>query len=80
VPEREKEEVMDFFGSIGLSAEMQLAATNEIIKDKDTWVEFMMKYELGLEEPDPKRAARSARNIGLSYIAGGIIPLSPYFL
>ena len=79
VPEKEKEEVMDFFGTIGLSAEMQLAATNEIIKDKDTWVEFMMKYELGLEEPDPKRAARSARNIGLSYIAGGIIPLSPYF-
>src|SRR5205085_528825 len=51
---------------------------NEIIKDKDRWVDFMMKFELGLEEPNPKRAARSARNIGLSYIAGGIIPLSPY--
>ena len=39
-----------------------------------------MKYELGLEKPDPKRATKSALNIGLSYIAGGIIPLSPYFL
>ena len=38
-----------------------------------------MKYELGLEEPDPKRATKSALNIGLSYVAGGIIPLSPYF-
>ena len=38
-----------------------------------------MKYELGLDEPDPKRATKSALNIGLSYIAGGIIPLSPYF-
>lgn len=78
LPEKEKEEVMDFFGSIGLSREMQLQATNEIIKDKDRWVEFMMKFELGLEEPNPKRAASSARNIGLSYIVGGIIPLSPY--
>src|SRR5215471_7688174 len=78
LPEKEKEEVMEFFESIGLSKEMQSAATNEIIKDKDKWVEFMMKYELGLKEPDPKRAARSARNIGLSYVAGGIIPLSPY--
>ncbi|MEP6513711.1 MAG: VIT1/CCC1 transporter family protein [Parafilimonas sp.] len=78
LPDKEKEEVMVFFESIGLSKEMQLQATNEIIKDKDRWVDFMMKFELGLEEPDPKRAARSARNIGLSYIAGGIIPLSPY--
>jgi VIT1/CCC1 family predicted Fe2+/Mn2+ transporter len=39
----------------------------------------MMKYELGLEEPDPKRARKSAFNIGASYIVGGMIPLSPYF-
>ena len=47
--------------------------------DKDRWVDFMMKYELGLEKPDPKRATKSALNIGISYAAGGIIPLSPYF-
>ena len=39
----------------------------------------MMKYELGLDKPDPKRAAKSALNIGFSYVAGGLIPLSPYF-
>lgn len=39
----------------------------------------MMKYELGLEKPDPKRATKSALNIGLSYVVGGMVPLSPYF-
>ena len=39
----------------------------------------MMKFELGLDKPDPKRARKSALNIGLSYAVGGIIPLSPYF-
>ena len=42
------------------------------------WVDFMMRFELGLEEPDPKRALQSAATIAASYIAGGIIPLSPY--
>ena len=79
VPDREKQEVKDFFKQIGLSEEIQEKASEEISKDKKQWVDFMMKYELGLEEPDPKRAGRSALNIGLSYIAGGIIPLSPYF-
>ena len=39
----------------------------------------MMKHELGLEAPDPKRARKSAFNIGFSYIVGGLIPLTPYF-
>jgi VIT1/CCC1 family predicted Fe2+/Mn2+ transporter len=76
---REIEETKEFFANIGLSKELQEKATEEIAQDKDRWVEFMMKYELGLEKPDPKRATKSALNIGLSYIAGGIIPLSPYF-
>ena len=79
VPEMEKQEVREFFAQIGLSKDLQYKATEEIAKDKKQWVDFMMKYELGLEEPDPKRATKSALNIGLSYIAGGIIPLSPYF-
>jgi VIT1/CCC1 family predicted Fe2+/Mn2+ transporter len=79
VPEKEKEEVKDFFAGIGLSSEMQEKATQEIIKDKKRWVDFMMKYELGLDEPDPKRATKSALNIGLSYAVGGLVPLSPYF-
>jgi len=79
LPEREKQEVRDFFRQIGLSEDIQHKATEEIARDKKQWVDFMMKYELGLDEPDPKRATKSALNIGLSYIAGGIIPLSPYF-
>jgi VIT1/CCC1 family predicted Fe2+/Mn2+ transporter len=76
---REIEETKEFFANIGLSKELQEKATEEIAQDKDRWVEFMMKYELGLEKPDPKRATKSALNIGLSYVVGGIIPLSPYF-
>jgi len=76
---REIEETKEFFANIGLSVELQNKATEEISRDKDRWVDFMMKYELGLEKPDPKRATNSALNIGLSYIAGGVIPLSPYF-
>jgi vacuolar iron transporter family protein len=77
--EREIEETKEFFANIGLSKEVQEQATKEIAQDKNRWVEFMMKYELGLDKPDPKRATKSALNIGLSYIVGGIIPLSPYF-
>ncbi len=76
---REIEETKEFFANIGLSKDLQNQATAEISQDKDRWVDFMMKYELGLDKPDPKRATKSALNIGLSYIAGGIIPLSPYF-
>ena len=79
VPEMEKKEVKEFFQNIGLSEELQTQATEEIAKDKKQWVDFMMKFELGLDKPDPKRATKSALNIGISYAVGGIIPLSPYF-
>lgn len=79
VPEREKEEVREFFEHIGLSHELQMKAMEEISKDKEKWVDFMMKHELGLDKPDPKRATKSALNIGISYIVGGLVPLSPYF-
>ena len=79
VPAMEKKEVKDFFENLGLSEELQIKATEEIAKDKKQWVDFMMKFELGLDKPDPKRARKSALNIGLSYAVGGIIPLSPYF-
>lgn len=77
--EREVEETKEFFANIGLSEELQNRATEEIALDKKQWVDFMMKYELGLEKPDPKRATKSAMNIGLSYVVGGLVPLSPYF-
>lgn len=79
IPEMEKKEVQEFFENIGLSEDLQIKATEEIAKDKKQWIDFMMKFELGLDKPDPKRATKSAMNIGISYIVGGIIPLSPYF-
>jgi len=77
--DREIAETKEFFSNIGLSEELQEQATLEIAKDKKQWVDFMMKYELGLEKPDPKRATKSALNIGLSYVFGGLLLLSPYF-
>jgi vacuolar iron transporter family protein len=78
IPGKEKE-AKNFFANIGLSQEMQDKAIEEISNDKKQWIDFMMKYELGLEKPDPKRATKSALNIGLSYATGGLVPLSPYF-
>ena len=79
VPEQEKAEVKEVFATFGLSAALQDEVANEMAKDKDKWVDFMMRYELGLEKPEANRASRSALTIGVSYIVGGIIPLSPYF-
>jgi vacuolar iron transporter family protein len=79
VPDREREEVREFFSGLGLSPEIQDKAVEEIARDKDKWVDFMMQYELGLDKPDPQRARKSAFNIGMSYVVGGLIPLSPYF-
>lgn len=79
VPEKEKEEVREVFAHYGLSESAQHILTDEIAKDKHKWVDFMMKFELGLEKPDANRARQSALTIGLSYIVGGVIPLLPYF-
>jgi len=79
VPEQEKAEVKEVFADFGLSVALQDQVAEEMAKDKDKWVDFMMRYELGLEKPEANRASQSAVTIGLSYIVGGIIPLSPYF-
>jgi len=79
IPEKEKEEVREVFAEIGLSKETQHLIADEMAKDKEKWVDFMMKFELGLDKPDPRRARNSALNIGISYIVGGMVPLSPYF-
>ncbi len=78
VPEQEKLEVKEVFAGFGLSDLLQQQIADEMAKDKDKWVDFMMRYELGLEQPHPNRATKSAITIGVSYIVGGIIPLSPY--
>lgn len=79
VPEQEKFEVKEVFAGFGLSEKLQDQIAEEMSKDKDQWVDFMMRYELGLEKPEANRASQSAVTIGISYIVGGIIPLSPYF-
>lgn len=78
LPEQEKAEVKEVFAEFGLSEALQQQIADELAKDKKQWVEFMMRYELGLEEPDANRATKSAVTIGISYIIGGVIPLSPY--
>ena len=79
-PEKEKEEVREVFENYGLSLEMQNIVVEELAKDRDKWVNFMMRFELGLEKPDAKRARNAAFNIGASYVVGGLVPLSPYML
>jgi predicted membrane protein (TIGR00267 family) len=80
VPEEEKAEVKEVFAGFGLSEALQQQIADEMAKDEDKWVDFMMRYELGLEKPQPNRATKSAITIGISYIVGGIIPLSPYLI
>jgi VIT1/CCC1 family predicted Fe2+/Mn2+ transporter len=80
MPETEAAEVADVFRSYGLTEEAVATVVHAIRSDKNRWVDFMMRFELGLEEPDPRRARRSALTIALSYIAGGLVPLAPYFL
>jgi VIT1/CCC1 family predicted Fe2+/Mn2+ transporter len=78
--EYEKQEVRDVFAEYGLSKHLQDEVADELAKDEKKWVDFMMKFELGLEKPDAKRASKSAFNIGIAYIIGGIIPLSGYII
>ena len=77
--EAEKAEVLDVFTSYGLSEVESRPLVEALSKKPDAWIDFMMRFELGLEKPDPKRALTSALTIAASYIVGGLIPLSPYF-
>jgi vacuolar iron transporter family protein len=79
-PVQEREEVAEVFRGYGLSDEQMKPILDTISADRSRWVDFMMRFELGLEEPDPRRAVRSALTIGASYIFGGLIPLVPYML
>jgi len=78
-PEKEKQEVREVFEEYGLSAQSTELIVEEMAKDKEKWVKFMMRFELGLEKPDINRARQSALTIGLSYVGGGFVPLSSYF-
>ena len=80
LPDQEKAELREIFKSYGLQGAELDAVVAALSKDKDRWAEFMMRFELGLERPDPKRAPISAATIAASYIMGGLIPLAPYML
>ncbi len=79
LPEREAEEVAHVFREFGLSEEKAAPVVNALVARPDLWVDFMMRFELGLEKPDARRARRSALTIACSYIVGGLIPLASYF-
>jgi vacuolar iron transporter family protein len=80
IPDQEKAEVSRVFQDYGLPAAESAQVSEALSQHPDAWVDFMMRFELGLEEPDPKRAVTSAGTIAGAYIAGGLIPLSPYLI
>ncbi|HEY3429047.1 MAG TPA: VIT1/CCC1 transporter family protein [Cyclobacteriaceae bacterium] len=77
--EVEIKETKEIFAEYGLNEEMQEKIAREMAKNPKKWVDFMMRFELGLERPDKNRALQSAFIIGISYVVGGLIPLSSYF-
>jgi VIT1/CCC1 family predicted Fe2+/Mn2+ transporter len=77
--EVEIRETKEIFAQYGLSDDLQERVAREMAKRPREWVDFMMRFELGLERPDKNRARQSALVIGFSYILGGLIPLSAYF-
>jgi VIT1/CCC1 family predicted Fe2+/Mn2+ transporter len=80
IPDAEAQEVSDIFQTYGLSAEESSGVVESLRKRPKDWVNFMMRFELGLEKPEPSRAWKSALTIAIAYIVGGFIPLSAYLL
>ena len=79
LPDVERDEVTKIFAEYGLRGEQLNAVVNAITADKESWIKFMMKHELGLEKPNPRRALISAITIGGAYMLGGFVPLASYF-
>ena len=80
IPEEEMREVAEVFHAYGLTKNETTPIVEALRKHPQKWVDFMMRFELGLEKPDPKRALVSALTIGGAYSAGGLIPLAPYIV
>jgi VIT1/CCC1 family predicted Fe2+/Mn2+ transporter len=80
IPDEEAREVLEVFESYGLTRVEEVPIVDSLRRRPKQWIDFMMRFELGLEAPDPKRAVRSASTIAGAYIAGGLIPLAPYML
>jgi len=80
LPEREAAEVEEVFAEYGLSPEQCAPIVAAFRSKPERWVDFMMRFELGLDEPDPARARNSALTIAVSYLVGGLVPLLPYMM
>ena len=80
IPDEEAREVQNVFTDYGLTRDEAAPVVQALTKKPKEWVDFMMRFELGLEEPNPKRALESAATIAGSYIGGGFIPLAPYMV
>jgi VIT1/CCC1 family predicted Fe2+/Mn2+ transporter len=80
IPDEEAREVQRVFTEYGLTKEEAAPVIEAMTKKPKEWVDFMMRFELGLEEPNPKRALQSAATIAGSYVGGGFIPLAPYMV
>lgn len=80
IPEEEMEEVAQVFRGYGLTRDQVAPVVNALSERPKAWVDFMMRFELGLEQPRPERARISALTIGGAYMAGGLIPLAPYII
>lgn len=78
IPHEEMREVAEVFQEYGLTAEQTWPIVEALRRQPKKWIDFMMRFELGLEKPDPKRAVVSALTIGGAYAAGGFVPLAPY--
>jgi len=76
--EKEVQEVREIFRGYGLKGDQLNTVVTALTSDRKCWLDFMMRFELGLEQPDPKRAPISAGTIAVSYLVGGLIPLAPY--
>ncbi len=80
IPGEEQQEIFAVLGAYGLSHEEVAPLVAGLKRRPGAWVDFMMRFELGLERPDPARARQSALTIAAAYVAGGLVPLSPYFV
>ncbi|MBS1904958.1 MAG: VIT1/CCC1 transporter family protein [Bacteroidetes bacterium] len=78
IPDVEKHEVAEVFEQYGITSAESAQVVEALARDPEKWVDFMMRFELGLEEVHPKRARNSAATIAVSYVLGGLVPLSPY--
>lgn len=78
-PATEEEEIYEIFDEFGMERHAVRPLVEGLKADKDAWVHFMMKFELGLERPRTSRSYLSALVMGLSYFVGGLVPMVPYF-